>query len=74
MAIVIKKPTAPMMSKPMAVTLDIVLNSSILGFFNSRQTRLYCVYSDVIFCVSVIVFSKKTEFLSLFLCFKEFYT
>ena len=54
MAIEIKNPKAPITSNPITETFNIVLNSSIVGFFNSRQTRRYLLYCAEICRVNLV--------------------
>jgi len=37
----IAKPSAPITRSPIAETFEVILNSSIVGFRRSRQTRRY---------------------------------
>jgi len=44
--ILITKPIAPIIRRPIAVTFDINLNSCIVGFLNNLHTRRYLLYCD----------------------------
>jgi len=46
MASDIRKPTAPIINIPIALTFEIVLNSTPVGFFNTYQTLLDCNTND----------------------------
>ena len=42
----ITKPIAPIRSKPIAETFEIVVNSVLSGFFNNVQTLVHCFVKD----------------------------
>jgi len=48
----IVKPNAPITKSPTAETFEIVLNSDMVGFFSSLQTRRYLLYWVASFLVS----------------------
>ena len=52
-AIAITNPIAPIINKPMAETLEIVKNSSLLGLRNNRHTLLYCVKLNLNFGIFI---------------------
>ncbi len=54
-AIEIENPRAPITRSPIAETFEIVLNSDMVGFFKSRQTRRYLLYLVASVLVSLVM-------------------
>lgn len=58
----ITNPMAPITKSPIAETLEIVLTSSMLGFFKSRQTRKYLLYCERNFRINLFVMLNEKFF------------